>query len=56
MNIFEALDRAAELRAQADALREEADDLEQEWVGVATEEILTVRRLVEVARWSKPAK
>ena len=50
MNIFEALDRAAELREQSAALRREADELEQEWVGVASEEILTVRRLVEVIR------
>lgn len=50
MNIYEALKRAAELREAADALRAEADSLEQEWVGASEGDVLTVKRLVDVVR------
>ena len=50
MDIYEALDKAAKLRKQADELRQEAIDLENEWVGVETGEVLTVKKLVEVIR------
>lgn len=50
MNIYEALELAAEKRNQADDLRREADELEQEWVGASQGEVLTVKRLVEIVR------
>ena len=50
MNIYSALARAAALREQADALRAEADELEREWVGASSGDVLTVQRLVDVVR------
>jgi hypothetical protein len=50
VNIYEALERAAALREQADELRREADELETEWVGAAQGEVLTVGKLVDIIR------
>ena len=50
MNIYEALEQAAALREQADELHRQADDLEIEWVGAASGDVLTVQRLVDVVR------
>jgi hypothetical protein len=50
MDIYEALERAAELRHEADILRRDADELEYEWVGIASEEVLTLKTLVEIIR------
>ena len=48
MNIYEALEQAAELRDQADELRRQADELESEWVGLVSGDVVTVKRLVDV--------
>jgi hypothetical protein len=50
MNIYEALEQAAALRKQADELRQKADELEYEWVGIASDDVVTLRRLVDVVR------
>jgi hypothetical protein len=50
MDIYEALEKAATMRATAEALNREADELETEWVGAASGDVLTVARLVEVIR------
>jgi hypothetical protein len=50
MNIYEALERAADLRIQADVLRREADKLEREWVGVTSDGVITIKTLVDVIR------
>jgi len=50
MNIYEALNKAGQLRHQAEELRAEADALELEWVGASSGDVLTVARLVDVVR------
>jgi hypothetical protein len=50
MNIYEALEQAAEKRKLADELRRQADELEYEWVGIASDDVVTLRRLVDVVR------
>jgi hypothetical protein len=50
MDIFEALEQAADLRQEANDLNRRAAELEHEWVGIATEETLTLKTLVEVIR------
>lgn len=50
MNIYEALELAASKRAAADVLRREADEIETEWVGATSGDVMTVARLVAVIR------
>jgi len=50
VNIYEALEQAAALREQAVELMAQADELEIEWVGAASGDVLTVQRLVDVVR------
>jgi hypothetical protein len=50
MNIYEALEQAAALRIQADELRQKADELEYEWIGIASDDVVTLRRLIDVIR------
>jgi len=50
VNIYEALEQAAALRTVADELRRQADELEIEWVGATSGDVMTVQKLVDVVR------